>query len=117
MPNAILPEVQGKVGIQADKGFEFKIMKYKAVCQANRFSFLPIVFESDENPEIYLFYLQNIKNNTSNQSYKAKHKHQDIMILTIITCRKPRQHNNTPHQYNNRTKYNRFKHEFQRLKE
>ena len=48
-----------------------------------------------ENPEIYLFYLQYIKNNTSNQSYKAKDKHQDIMILTIITCRKPKQQNNT----------------------
>ena len=78
---------------------------------------LRYIYFIDENPEIYLFYLQNIKNNTSKQNYKARHKHQTIMILTIITCRKPRQHNNTPQQYNNRTKYNRFKHEFQRLKE
>ena len=49
----------------------------------------------DENPEIYLFYLQNIKNNTSKQNYKARHKHQTIMILTIITCRKPNQNNTT----------------------
>ena len=27
------------------KGFEFKVMKYKAICLANRFSFKPIVFE------------------------------------------------------------------------
>jgi hypothetical protein len=53
MPHAI----QGKVGIQADKGFEFKIMKYKAICQANRFSFKPIVFESNgyAHPETVKF--------------------------------------------------------------
>ena len=57
MPNMIPSEVQGKVGIQADKGFEFKIMKYKAICQANRFSFLPIVFESNgyAHPETVKF--------------------------------------------------------------
>ena len=39
--------------------------------------------------------MQNIKNNTSNQSYTVKEKHQTIMILTIITCRTPNQHNIT----------------------
>ena len=60
MPNVIPPDVQGKVGIQADKGFEFKMMKYKAVCQANRFSFLPIVFESNgyAHPETVKFIRQ-----------------------------------------------------------
>ena len=59
-------------------------------------SYLYADISYDENPEIYLFYLQNIKNNTSNQSYKAKYKHQDIMILTIITCRKPILHLQMP---------------------
>ena len=68
---------------------------------------------NDENPEIYLFYLQNIKNNTSNQSYKAKDKHQDIMILTIITCRKPKQHNNTSQFYLQNIKNNTSKQSYQ----
>ena len=29
MPNVIPPEMQGVVGVQAVKGFEFKVMKYK----------------------------------------------------------------------------------------
>ena len=53
MPHAL----QGKVGNQADKGFDFKNMKYKAICHANRFSFKPIVFESNgyAHPETVKF--------------------------------------------------------------
>ena len=49
--------LQGKVGNQADKGFDFKNMKYKAICHANRFSFKPIVFESNgyAHPETVKF--------------------------------------------------------------
>ena len=60
MPNVIPPEVQGVVGVQAGKGFEFKLMKYKEICLANRFSFKPIVFESNgyAHPETVKFIRQ-----------------------------------------------------------
>ena len=52
--------MQGVVGVQAGKGFEFKVMKYKEICLANRFSFKPIVFESNgyAHPETVKFIRQ-----------------------------------------------------------